>query len=292
MNTLKGLVTVLIGLSLLLTFQQCEDNVFSFSAPDKGEATLIEEGRALLNDGEYEKALEKFTKALEEDPSSTAARFYHAKATLHSSGFNAIVLSRKLASAQNGQSLPFMDMRRDSSNVLYQTNNIIIRDLKPIADGTYTGRFTRDDVNLDLTLATTTSGILSFKDTNNDGTINSQDIDLSVIFDPNGDVSIGDLDSLQNDPDAINTMIDNVDSLISNAGSLITDLLGDSTSGVDTEAIDQMIQDISETAGYYYVNDGIDNDGDGQIDEECLDGVDNDSDGLTDEDANTSNICP
>ncbi|MCF7803366.1 MAG: hypothetical protein K9N46_11820 [Candidatus Marinimicrobia bacterium] len=297
--------TILTAVCILcagLLLNQCEKNIFSFSAPDQTEASLIEEGRTLMNDGDYEGAREKFAAAMENDSTSTAARYYHSKATLHASGFNAIILSRKLAGLQSGstssQNLPFMDMSKDSSNILYQANNTILRNLKPIADGTYSGRFTRQDINLDLTMATATSGILSFKDTNNDGAINSQDINLDVFLNPGGQVTIEDLDSLQNNPDALNSMIDNVGTLMNDAGSLITDILGDTTSGVDTEAIDQLINDVSATANFYYINSGVpgnpgegDNDGDGAVDEECLNGIDDDGDGLIDEDARSFN-CP
>ena len=55
-------------------------------------------------------------------------------------------------------------------------------------------------------------------------------------------------------------------------GSAISQLLG-----ADAEANSQTAK---ATIGFYKVGDGIDNDGDGCVDEEILDGIDNDGDGL------------
>ena len=58
---------------------------------------------------------------------------------------------------------------------------------------------------------------------------------------------------------------------------------GDTT--FDTEVIEEYLNQIALIINFYWYNDGIDNDGDGYIDEEWIDGIDNDGDGLIDEDS-------
>jgi hypothetical protein len=58
----------------------------------------------------------------------------------------------------------------------------------------------------------------------------------------------------------------------------------DEGSSIDYDDIKDYIADIGTYVNYYWYDDGIDNDGDGSVDEETIDGVDNDGDGFTDED--------
>mgnify|MGYP006295134031 CR=1 FL=1 len=295
----KKLLLVAFFLPVLLVFTQCEENIFSFTAPSESETGLIEDGRLLMNEGEYAQAAVKFEAAMDKNPESTTARYLHAKATLHASGFNALTLGNQLTKMENGASIPFMEMSMDSSNLLYVTNNTIIEDLRPISKGLITGKYTKKDVDLDLTIATTASGILGFKDTNNDGLINADDIVLNALFDDTGNFELDSLEALASDPDNLNGLITKADTLIEFAGELLVEVLGDTTDlGFDTETMDEMIQEITSNLGFYYINTGVpgnpgegDNDGDGLIDEECLDGIDNDSDGLIDEDTLFGATC-
>jgi len=59
----------------------------------------------------------------------------------------------------------------------------------------------------------------------------------------------------------------------------------DDASSIDYNEIQKYITDIGMYVNYYWYNDGIDNDNDGNIDEETIDGIDNDGDGLIDEDS-------
>ncbi len=58
----------------------------------------------------------------------------------------------------------------------------------------------------------------------------------------------------------------------------------DEASSIDYEEVKNYIFDIGKYVNYYWYDDGIDNDGDGRIDEETINGVDDDGDGLIDED--------
>jgi len=295
--TITFLLLFLAGFNL----QQCDQNIWSFTAPDKSEAGLIEQGKTQMNEGNYAEALDTFSKVLEQDSTNNQARYYHAKAALHASGFNSIVVGNLLTNAESQGTLPFMDLPKDSANALYQVNETIIKDLTPISNGTTTGEYTPNDINLDLTIATTARAILSFRDTNGDGAINSQDINLTFNF-----LNLGNLPkTMINTSDGcnpivvhglnaltgqqINSLITRVTRLLDQSGGLIVSYLGQQ--GFNAPALQNLINDVLCSAPYYYVNTGTpdnpgigDNDHDGQIDEEQLNGLDDDGDGLFDED--------
>ena len=113
-------------------------------------------------------------------------------------------------------------------------------------------------------------------------------------------------DSLSNPQtrDNVNNMIKNVSEGIGSAGNVVN-LLGSMLPGGDTDSstisgdssstddfgeivtgdVDSIVSSMGSTITFYQFGDGMDNDGDGCIDEEILDGKDNDGDGFTDEDA-------
>ena len=86
-------------------------------------------------------------------------------------------------------------------------------------------------------------------------------------------------------PDDINPLIAYVLSLLDEGAESILFLFSDEDmTAFDVDQIKKQIDDIALIINYYWYDDGIDNDGDGRIDEETIDGLDNDNDGLTDED--------
>ncbi len=89
----------------------------------------------------------------------------------------------------------------------------------------------------------------------------------------------------QYQPDDINPLIAFVMSLLSESDGGISSLFGDKDStAYDVDKIKEQIDNVASVINYYWYHDGIDNDGDGRIDEEIIDGIDNDGDGLIDED--------
>lgn len=294
---ISGLFLLFLGIGL----QHCDQNIWSFTAPNKSVAGLIEQGKTEMNDGKYEEAKATFAQAIQQDSTSTKAHYYHAKAALHASGFNSIVVGNAIIKSQSNGQLPFMDMGKDSANALYQVNETIINDLTPISDGDITGTITPKEINLDLTIATVARAILSFRDTNGDGTINNQDVNLTFNFLnfgnlPKGYISTSDtcnalvvhnLNALT--PQQINALINRVTILLTRSGGFLVNFL--SNQGFDAAALRHLINDVLCSAPYYYVNTGTphnpgigDNDHDGAVDEEQLNGLDDDHDGLFDED--------
>jgi hypothetical protein len=88
-------------------------------------------------------------------------------------------------------------------------------------------------------------------------------------------------------PDDINPFIATVLSFL-NGGSASIDYfvqqLAQNTS-YDPDQIKQYVPLVARYINFYWYDDGVDNDGDGRIDEEAIDGEDNDQDGFIDEDS-------
>lgn len=86
-------------------------------------------------------------------------------------------------------------------------------------------------------------------------------------------------------PDDINPLIAFVMSLLDEGFNSILYLMNkDINSSFDSEGIEEYIDQIAAIINFYWYDDGIDNDGDGSIDEETINGIDDDNDGLVDED--------
>ena len=102
----------------------------------------------------------------------------------------------------------------------------------------------------------------------------------------NVDILNASIDSLDNNIDnLINVVIPTVTTLLE--GSSLTDsLTGDSSDigNMIDDIVTENVNSVGQTISFYKVGDGIDNDGDGCVDEEVLDSKDNDGDGFVDED--------
>lgn len=88
-------------------------------------------------------------------------------------------------------------------------------------------------------------------------------------------------------PDEINPLIANFLSFLEGGQKSIdyfVENLAKNTS-YDAEDIKKYIPEIARIINCYWYDDGVDNDGDGVVDEEEIDGKDNDGDGLIDEDS-------
>jgi hypothetical protein len=174
---------------------------------------------------------------------------------------------------------------------MYRANVVIHQDLEPIYLEQTHGPIVFDDIQYDYTVAVLIESILNLRDTNGDGYIDENDFYLDFLFDEDG-LNLENLlefwiwldeESDQDRADAIEIFLDNFIGMFENIQELFDLLLGED-SPYNTEQLDSLAIDIETVLEMYYVNDGIDNDGDGLIDEEALDGIDNDSDGYTDED--------
>jgi hypothetical protein len=151
------------------------------------------------------------------------------------------------------------------------------------------------DIDLDLAVAYTLRGILRLRDTNGDGRIDANDVPIEQF-----DIDLGDEYSLEGivnvPPDDLNDMLDDLNDLLASGGDLALGGLGDG--GIDTDELNDIIDQLGGDLSAFYVNTGVpgnpgegDNDGDGTADEECLNDLDDDGDGLVDEDARVLG-CP
>jgi len=305
----KARVSFFCLLITAFVFAGC--NIFSWSASPEEGVDSLDEGLEFMADGEFDSAKVLFARGLLDDPLNSDLLYNHAKATLLSSGESIITILNELQkfdepSGENSGAnvdLPFFGSPKMKQDNLYRTNIIIFNDLDPIYDSTIvtTGSIERDDIKLDIFIANTVKGILRIADTNGDGFIDENDIDLSMFTTGSGGFEFDSsfVDSLG--PEDLNDLIESVSDIISGGGDIFEDLFGDlsADSSINTSAIDSLMDDLTGSLEWYYVNTlvpgnpGIgDSDGDGIIDDECINQLDDDDDGLIDEDAIISGGTP
>ena len=291
----------LYGLLIIsLTFAGC--NIFSFAGtPEEGE-DILKEGLDFMFDGDFESAESLFAIGLETDSLNSDLLYNHAKATLLSSGLSIITIVNELQKFDEnsgiGAEVPFLSLDwPGAQDTVYYTNILIFNDLKPIFDGKTTGSVSPDDISLDIFIANTVKGILRIADTDGNGRIEDPgDIQLNFLSTDDGfafDESF--LDSLG--PDDLNNLIENVGDIIDGNSEFVAEFFGESS--IDTSAIDSLMNEITGSMEFYFVNTGVpgnpgigDNDGDGVADDECIDQIDNDGDGLIDEDSVIGGLTP
>ena len=308
MNLRAG-ISFLGLLFFIMTLSSC--NIFSWTSSAEEGEDFLEEGLDFMFDGDFEAAERLFALGLLTDPLNSDLLYNHAKATLLSSGESIVTIVNELATFdQNstlGDSLPFLGRPwPHKQNTLYRTNIVIFNDLEPIFDEKTTGSIKKEDISLDIFIANTVRGIMRIADTNGDDSITVKDIRLSFLSTADGFA----FDSLSNiDPNDLNNLLSNMGNILEGGSDLLGGFLGEST--IDTSAIDSLLEDITGSLDFYFVNtfiegdpnavppipdigdstnlgnsiNGGDNDNDGFADDECLNGVDDDHDGLTDEDA-------
>jgi len=293
MKTSILLLTVL--LAVLVMFTGC--NIYKFTGPSDSQKTLIEEGKQMLRDGDYEEAFNKFDEALIDDPFNSEIRYLHAKAAMRRTGTNAITIATEVSQLETNSSdrsdLPFMNTDswpNERANPLYQGVIIANEDLQMINDSTATGVIKPKDIQLDLVIVLAVNGILLFRDTNGDKAIDDNDINLAAFF-QDGKLNLEGLIDIVNqmDANAVNNLLNNVSDMLKVGGEVMADFIRDlagEDSGIDEDALDDVIDNIQGGADMYLIEIGVDNDGDGQTDEEYLNGIDDDNDGLVDEDSN------
>ncbi|MCF7811161.1 hypothetical protein K9N50_09265 [bacterium] len=329
------IVLRLLPLLLIGVFIISGCNIYDFTAADDDARSIVEEGKQLLRDGDFQGALDKFKEALADDSLNSELRYLHAKAAMRRTGQNTITLATEISTfqtdSQNRTTLPFLDpdeWPKTKADSLYQGVLIAAEDLKLIADSIAVGSIVPKDINLGLAFILAINGLLIFRDTNSDTHIDYKDIDLNVFF-VNGRLNIENLGQMVDSLgiESVNNMIDAITDLLINGSLQIDEFLGsgeEDDSGIDNEAMKNVINKIKGGSNIYKIELGIDNDGDWNrltddldgngvpsadwdgpdedfngdgnklydpephIDEEFLDNIDNDGDNLIDEDSNGS----
>ncbi|MDP2981988.1 MAG: hypothetical protein Q8O92_01490 [Candidatus Latescibacter sp.] len=320
---LTSVLTFLMGIAL---FAGC--NIFSFAGDT--EKTPIEKAEEAIRDGNYAQAkqdlVNQATGALI-DSTDSMVLYTYSKATLLQSGLNItrivdLVQSSKGSQAGTGSLalLTTLDqMGTGQQTAWYKANVDITQKLSAIWNNTARGDLQKKDIALDYTVSSILSGVLSLRDTNGDGVIDSNDFQLNL-----GAIKTGNLDGYKftgasitdatgkqinfdgltaflgqtakpagitagvpgYTPDDINRLINIFLNLLENGEDSIVFMVQNSTNTTfDTADIKKYVHQIASIINFYWYDDGIDNDGDGRVDEEVIDGKDNDGDGLTDEDS-------
>ncbi len=246
--------TRLVVAVLAVGFVSIGCNIFESFAPSESAADYIADGRAALQDGDYATAIENFQKAVDEDPTDARAHWGLAKAYVRQSGYTSIGIMTELSGFQTqtggNNMLPFMGDPIERVNGLYTGLIKANEHLKLINDGdAWSAELDGSAIALDYTGTLAVQGILLFRDTNADGMINSQDINLAAFFNPSGDLTFDPdawtsmLTDPNQDPEAmLNAAVDVIGESSDVLVGLISDITGDSLStGIDTENLGDVI---------------------------------------------------
>jgi hypothetical protein len=299
--TSAGLLVIIItAVSLALT--GC--NIFGWTSGGDSLDSHLAKGKKHMRDGEYADAEQEFAKAIEEDPHSSDARYYHAKATILAADLNIGTILDWLDAWEDGDSLPvyFGGLSGDDlaeKNTIYRANQSAYVDLKEIYDGNAVGSFTPLDIEVDLAVTTSILAIIGLRDTDRDGDIDEDDLYLNIVRKTGGEFVIegGITQFFDYNPGGgevlcapnqltgaiyFNALLTWADSMITQSSDVITNLLLRLNPELDIETIRELLNTLQDLIRKYYVNTGIegnpgigDNDHDGTEDEEVWGDFDN-----------------
>lgn len=292
---MKSFLAVFCCLPALLAIASC--NLFDPSGETSFHSTdsdmLISEGQKRFREGEYGKSAEMFSSALRSDSTKSEAWFGLAKARLYLNDGSPYDL---LSNYDFDAAVPLWDLD-SADNVRY--HNALLSALVPLRE--LVRRDTLTEQNPELALSdrvvtysnfSTSYVLLEFA-----YTIIYVKKDLASLLNGLVDEIFDDddafgssgtkefYDNLLNDSTlagGLNALIDSMARDIGTNRELLESLpenLFENTLFFDSTA-----ESLQKELPFYKFGDGIDNDGDGCVDEEIYDGVDNDGDGLVDED--------
>ena len=296
---MRGRTAALTGLLPILLLAGACNNLFEWTEDEDSFDALMAAGHGAIRAAQYDTAQDKFQAATDMRPLHSEARYFLAKAAVLNADIDVFELVQTLTDENVDGATVIFDSDIPLANRLYRTNAIVLSALQPIRDGeTRGGAFVDADVNLDLGVAYTLRGILRLRDTNGDGVIDGQDLDIDGFglgTNDDGDYVLEGLDQLP--PEDLNDLLDDLNDLLGDGGDALADALGDS--GVDVDGLNDLIDSLGGDLSAFYVNTGVpgnpgegDNDNDGTTDEECLNGLDDDGDSVVDEDARVAGCAP
>lgn len=276
----------------------------SGDVPNNKEA-LVSEAFSAYRDAKYEDALENFDKALKKDSTLSEAYLGAVKAIMGKHNINVFTMIGEVRLAQKDQ-IPFMNLSgQELEN--YQTmiakslpyiRELIKRDtLTPPKNNKYLysdKKITFSQIAAGYSIFEMAESLLKFRKTavqfNLNISKNSETGKLSIDLEELYNSSLENPENL----DLVNTSIAELQNDIQNFTQNIlpsieefTDLsifTGESSSESVTKEIEATTSEIQTQISFFLINDNMDNDGDGCIDEEIFDKKDNDGDGLVDED--------
>jgi len=182
---MKQKLILIAGLALIFT--GC--NIFSWTSSSSDD--LYYEGIKLFNEKKFDEAKQKFAEAMAEDPERSDYRYYHAKATVFESTVNFLSVARDVTRPPQINNVfllplyskePNMTLAEDRAykNEIYQVVTTCHRDIEPIFKQKTHGTIKKEDIKFEYSLFSLSRGILQFRDTNNDGMIDENDIYFMV----------------------------------------------------------------------------------------------------------------
>lgn len=296
----------LIGTALLSSLSGC--NIFDpsdeVSVKTGNSSALITEGDRCFRDGDYDRAVELFSRALAKDSTRSEAWFGLSKASFYANGGNPYRLLREVNS---GATIPLMEL--DSAEVENYAS-ALRASLAPLRELVRRDTISRNDPSRELSdrrvvysnfsvsyaVLEFASTILQFRKSagstlslllRDDGSV---EMDISSLYekallDETEALRLNcAIDSLKNDLSrTLNFVLPSATETLENSGILDSGDSGDVSQILDG-TLKENAATVESSVNYYKLGDGIDNDGDGCVDEEILDGLDNDGDGFVDED--------
>lgn len=276
----------------------------SGDVPNNKEA-LVSEAFSAYRDAKYEDALENFDKALKKDSTLSEAYLGAVKAIMGMHNINVFTMIGEVRLAQKDQ-IPFMNLSGQElenyqamiAKSLPYIRELIKRDtLTPPKNNKYLysdKKITFSQIAAGYSIFEMAESLLKFRKTavqfNLNISQNSETGKLSIDLEELYNSSLENPENL----DLVNTSIAELQNDIQNFTQNIlpsieefTDLsifTGESSSESVTKEIEATTSEIQAQISFFLINDNMDNDGDGCIDEEIFDKKDNDGDGLVDED--------
>lgn len=289
--------SVMIFSLILILIVGC--NIFDWTSESKEEAFY--EGLDLFNEGKFNQAKEKFAEAMEADPNRSDYRYYHAKAVVFEANLNFFAIAQNIIKVDTasvlGVTLPLYTKDRDLTleqdaeikNNIYGVSLICHHDITPIyLEQTY-GDIKAQDIYFDYSILSLSLALLRLRDTNGDHIIGPDDFYLEIHKSNDGNYLIDLIGVIEYLQDPQNRMGFN-HALLSSVGyasdgiSALSKIFSSDTTYFNQTDLTDLLNNISSAANRYQIDDDLDNDGDGFIDEEILNGIDDDGDGWVDED--------
>ncbi len=264
----KKLSTLITIYGLIFILTGCSSNIYKGLHKDKHTVQEhIANGNVFLDKGENSNAKNEFSRALELDPYNADALYGHAKATVRE-GLELDIIDLAQDFTDNQVNDYLLDFSPDVLQSIYDVSTVVRGDLEKIGLGQTHGDITPEDIYIDLGLAYALEGI---------SYVLLKADELKLLLEESGFI-LENLDELQ--PDDINDLIETVEDLLPQAQDYIEEILTD-----QGQQIEDTINDVLNNINKYKIEIGVDNDGDGLVDEEYLNGIDDDGDGLIDEDS-------
>lgn len=270
MRYLGSLISIsAIGASLVLCFISC--NIFNPSEKRYGKLDAdgyIQEGQKHIRDGDFNKALKSFNKAVKKDSTKSEAYYGIAKTHFLQAGFSVVTLLNAFGAADS--SLPFFDMPVTKQDTLYKASRFAKVALRKIVVDSMTvdREIKAEWVKLDYAVSVSIYAVLRLKDLNGDSAINDKDNLLKFLqirIDSNG-VHMANMDSILATPEGraqFNSYLENASDLMVEAYQEIDEMFPGATDSLDKHVnVEKVVTKLSDEIKGYKVGDGIDNDGD------------------------------